>query len=734
MSKKLQKLNLHDRLKKHAFEHALLTTYNFGVRFFEDYALENFKSLQDNGNVSVLLDDGEYQDLLKAALDAPESFPKHANLHYLLHPIRVPGVFHPKVFMFAGKRRGLLVIGSANLTEAGIGSNAEMVATFDYEEGKNEETLPLFQAALQFFEQLASRWPSEQLNSNLQSMLAEVPWLSKEAVRNAQTNLPILLNNLDAPLWDQLVSRLPGPATHVSVLSRFFDDHPGLADVALATTKAKKLTLYTQNGITTLTNAWLGSPAFSKGQMAINLCRYSDEEYFQQLHGKAFAFTCGSQVVLAMGSANFTTAALRRTADNGNVEVLLCYPPLPTNKVSPEAWFDPESTGIALRKPEQLLTATDNSDEAPSDRSDFGIRIAEVLVENQWLKITLSYGDPPSGVGCRLAQGDRSPSYLTLMTTADGSFRCQLTEADHKRLRSAPALLDLGSLAGRNQWKPLSQPILVTNLQDIRTGGDLRRERQIREARESPQRFLNVLNALCSSDDEERLKQFLTYCDIPMDLPVRLLRKRASGESALPDEAEALRIMGSRNLRHFEILHDAVMDFAKRHRRRLERHVESGMASGVPNFLHILLTMGNLLLSQIARVVVALEADTTIEMIPNRWNQIRNNLDAYYRELRDLFKLTSVDYVNALLDSKASTKTDTAFRESMAELLGLLRQATQQRDNLAAAQKTRLVVVTSAKRITGPGFFKSILATENWTDFATELQKFGSDLQHRFAA
>jgi hypothetical protein len=734
MSKKLQKLNLHDRLKKHAFEHAFLTTYNFGARFFEDYALENFKSLQDNGNVSVLLDEGEYQDLLKSAVEESESFPKHANLRYLLHPIRVPGVFHPKIFLFAGKRRGLLVVGSANFTEAGIGSNAEMVATFDYEEGKNEEALPLVQAALQFFEQLANRWPAEQLHSNLKSMLAEVPWLSKEAERTAQNSLPVLLSNLDVPLWDQMVSRLPGPATNVSVLSRFFDAQPGLADVALATTKAKKLILYTQNGITTLTKAWLGSTAFSKGQMGINLCRYTDEEHFQQLHGKAFAFTCGSQVMLAMGSANFTTSALRRTANNGNVEVLLCYPLLPTNKVSPEDWFDPEGTGVALRKPEQLQTATDNSDDAPSDRSDFGIRIAEVLVEEQWLKVTLSFGEPPSGVSCRLAQADRSPIYHTLKTTDDGTLRCQLTEADQKKLRSIPALVDLGILAAGNQWKPLSLPILVTNLQDIRTGGDLRRERQIREARESPQRFLNVLNALCSSDDEERLKQFLTYCDIPMDLPVRLLRKRASGESAPPDEAEALRIMGSRNLRHFEILHDAVMDFSKRHRRRLERHVESGMASGVPNFLHILLTIGNLLLSQIARVVVALEADRTIEMIPNRWSQIRNNLDAYYWELRELFKLTSVDYVNALLDSKASAKTDTAFRESMAELLGLLRQATQQRDNLAAVQKTRLVVVTSAKRITGPGFFKSILATENWTDFAKELQKFGSDLQQRFAA
>lgn len=410
------------------------------------------------------------------------------------------------------------------------------------------------------------------------------------------------------------------------------------------------------------------------------------------------------------------------------------YPPLPTNKVSPEVWFDPEVSGVALRKPEQLQTATDNSDEAPGDPSDFGIRIAEVLVEEHWLKVSLSYGDPPSGVACRTAQADRSPIYHTLQMTGDGAFRGQLTEADQKRLRSAPALLDLGILAAGNQWKPLSQPILVTNLQDIKTGGDLRRERQIREARESPQRFLNVLNALCSSDDEERLKQFLTYCDIPMDLPVRVFRKRSNGDSTPPDEADAFRIMGSRNLRHFEILHDAVMDFSKRHRRRLERHVESGMASGVPNFLHILLTIGNLLMSQTARVIAALDGAPNFEMTSHRWHQIRCNLDAYYQELRDLFKLTAIDYVNSLFNHKVSSKIHAEFRESMADLLALLSQATQQRDSLNCVQETRLVVVTPTNRIVGPGFFRSVLASENWSSFAQELHGLGNVLQDRFAA
>ena len=91
-------------------------------------------------------------------------------------------------------------------------------------------------------------------------------------------------------------------------------------------------------------------------------------------------------------------------------------------------------------------------------------------------------------------------------------------------MRDTPALVQHGEISAGN-WTPQSNPVLVASLQDIVTGWDVRRERQIREARESPQRFMDVLTVSCSGDDEERLKQVLTYCHIPIDLPARLLRR-----------------------------------------------------------------------------------------------------------------------------------------------------------------------------------------------------------------
>ena len=87
MRKTLPKIDLLARIKKDAFEHALITTYSFGAKFFEDYALDMFKAFQNNGNISVLIDEREYQELLDAAVQKAESFPKQANIRYLLHPV-----------------------------------------------------------------------------------------------------------------------------------------------------------------------------------------------------------------------------------------------------------------------------------------------------------------------------------------------------------------------------------------------------------------------------------------------------------------------------------------------------------------------------------------------------------------------------------------------------------------------------------------------------------------------
>ncbi len=52
--------------------------------------------------------------------------PRHAGRRYTLFPIRVSGAFHPKLIFLVGKRKGLVIVGSHNMTLAGFGFNREL--------------------------------------------------------------------------------------------------------------------------------------------------------------------------------------------------------------------------------------------------------------------------------------------------------------------------------------------------------------------------------------------------------------------------------------------------------------------------------------------------------------------------------------------------------------------------------------------------------------------------------
>ena len=80
----LERLDLHEALRRQAYDHAVICTYTFDPNFFEEYCLEEFKSLRNTGNITVLVDRGTYE---KAILGPETERPKQANLRYLLHPV-----------------------------------------------------------------------------------------------------------------------------------------------------------------------------------------------------------------------------------------------------------------------------------------------------------------------------------------------------------------------------------------------------------------------------------------------------------------------------------------------------------------------------------------------------------------------------------------------------------------------------------------------------------------------
>ena len=696
--KRQNRLNVQEALSKNIFHNAVLTTFTFDPLFFEEYCLEQFASLASNNNISVIVDRSTYEFMLSA----PEiQRPKIANIRYLLHPVTVPRRFHPKLFLLTNRTAGRLVFGSANLTRPGLTSNAEIVDQYDFEEGKNERFRYLFCDAFHFLSKVAERWRSESLISNLQELHRSTPWLNDASP--AESNRLQLLHNLDRSLWSQLREIVPRPLDHVHVVSRFFDEQPELMVRLIEDWNPKKVSIYTQNGITTLTRSWLKHPLIKSGRVEIVFCTYEDEGYQQSLHGKAIIFVSGPLRRLVYGSANFTSAALMSEAKRGNVEALIALPPL-GKVLDPKRFIDPCNSAYRLHSDDALQT--DSSERSSWQDEVRPVRLREVILETGRLSL---YGDFPENL---------SHCVTELKIPGSPSHRCRMTrESEERGFSRVPenfiTLLRQHStviwLRDEATGKQLSNAVLVTNLVDIETHENVRQERHFREAKESASQFFTVLNELLRSGETTTLLTFLSFCDIPL---LNVPRISAFRQRPVWEGREGMRSLGERNLQICRTLHEATLSFFDRHFRKLKRHAKTRVLDGIPNFLHIFLSMGSLLRTQVERTLLGIEAKTS-PLTVTEWADCREMWDVYFARFRTLMECLWNDYLKRMSSEYRRKDIEREFGPDLEAVHELCDAMIQFRERI-----TRLQAAKGVKH----GYFQCVLGPDRWKRFSNEVQ------------
>jgi len=695
--KRQSRLNVKEALSKHVFHNAALTTFTFDPLFFEEYCLEQFPSFASNNNISVIVDRSTYESVLSA----PEiQRPKIANIRYLLHPVTVPRRFHPKIFLLTTRTTGRLVFGSANLTRPGLTSNAELIDQYDFEEGKNERFRYLFWDIFEFLQKLAERWRSESFTSNLQQLHRSTPWLNDSSP--AESNRLQLLHNLDRSLWSQLGEIVPQPLDHVHVVSRFFDEQPELLDRLIEDWNPRKVSIYTQNGITTLTRSWLKHPLIKSGRVEILFCTYEDEGYQQSLHGKAIILVSGSSRQLVYGSANFTSAALMSEAKRGNVEALIALPPL--GKVfNPIRFIDPCNSAYHLPSDDALQT--DTGERSGWQDAAMPVRLRDAILDTDRLSL---YGDFPENLsGCmtELKIPGASNQYCRMIRESKERGFSKIPETLMTLLGQKSTVMCLRDEATRKQ---VSNALLVTNLVDIETHENVRKERHFREAKESASQFFTVLNELLRSGDTATLLAFLSFCDIPL---LNVSRIAAFRQRPVWEGREGMRSLGERNLQICETLHEATLNFFDRHFKKLKRHAKTRMLDGIPNFLHIFLSMGNLLRTQVERTLLGIEAKTS-PLTVAEWGACRDLWDVYFARFRTLMEYLWNDYLKRMSSEYGRKDIEREFGPDLEALHDLCDDMVQFRGRLK-----RLQMVKNLR------FNKfCILGDDRWKLFSKEVQ------------
>lgn len=718
---KHSRLDLHTALQRQSFNHGVICTYSFNPSFFENYCLEKLDSLNNNGNISVIVDHETYE---KAIL-APESHrPKLANLRYLLFPISVAGVFHPKLFLFASKNRGRLFIGSANFTRPGITSNAETVGCYDFELGKNETLKGLFQEAFAFLLYLCKKWPNETLSSNLQEMLREAQWLNPEESSPLLSNVKFM-HNLETPLWEQISSGLEAPVDTIYILSRYFDASPSILDKLYEELHPKKVKLYTQNGITTMTEDWLDHPLVKGNNVEIYLCEYEDEGYSQPLHAKLIAIEKSGKCYLAFGSSNFTSSGLLKTADMGNVEVMLFLGELNPQIVNIERLLDPANCAARLQDKEVLKSSPGEDLRSPDPKHD--ITVLEAILDDDRIRVTANIPDNYLGLEllANLTFQDEARKPLQLIHSQGEKYSANVSEDITRRLGTSSSILQILAKKG-SEIIASSNFILITNLLDIQSGQSVRRERYVKEARQSAVHFFQVLKGLIEGDDTEALRVFLNFCEIPVtDAPRPVFVRRARPTL----DSQGMRTFGERNLVMFTDLHDLVLHFYGRHYKKLQHHIDYGNLNGIANFLHIFLAMGGVLCTQTDRLVQGLQSKTG-PLSPNEWYTYRKNLDVYFGRFRKLMGCLTKDYLPKMTKDYDLDKIRERFVPDFPTLRDLFSSIVSVREIIEPLRSSKLKVMTTQGQSIIPQYFRNnIFSEKQWPTYEKELIKMFLELE-----
>jgi HKD family nuclease len=714
------KLDLHDALSRGSFDHAVLCTFTFDPSFFEQHCLEKFKSLHSNSNITVMVDRAIYEDLLVEESDRP----KKANLRYLLQPVGATGNFHPKIFFLARHDRARLIIGSANLTRNGITSNAEMAASFEYEEGKNEMFKPLFKEAFSYISEIAKRFPTTTVYQNLNAIVRDLPWLVSDDESSIAT--PAFVHNLVEPIWPQLCRDIAGPVDTIYVLSRYFDADPSLLDEVDKTLSPKKVKIFSQNGITNLTSEWLSHPMAKANRAQILMCRFSDADRAQPLHAKAIVIERRSKCLLAFGSANFTTPGLLRTINNGNAEAVLVIRGISSRTLKPSSLFDPNGTGVLLTAPQMLL----REPAEPKCIASHTIQLHEAWLEDDVIKIT---ADIPSEIDSDLLFVNFSFQYfvarlMKLQGERMSNYFVKVSTVEKDRLNSESTLIQLQAVDGDEVFAS-SNVLLVTNLKEVKTDRSLRRERYVREAEQSAMQFFAVLRELLEMNDEEALRSFLELCDIPLiGLARPFLGRRMK---PIWDGGQGMRVLGSRNLEVYKKLHELTLNFFDRHFRKLRKHTNARTVEGVANFLHIFLAMGQILHSQIERSVIGLEAigaATTAE----QWADCRKHWDTYFDRFKQLMDCLGTEYLAPMLKQHGLNKVKEEIGPDLEPIHILCTDILGYRDRIELFRTTKWKGLHKAPVDKAPGYFYSVLGEEQWSRYLKAVRGVLEKIENTF--
>lgn len=314
------RISLIEEIKKGGYETSLITTFNAYLPFYEEVILRKLIGNGVRHNV-LMMDKAQCQQSFSSQ---PPSF---AGRRYSLIPMSSSGAFHPKIIMLLGKEKGLLAIGSHNLTLSGFGNNRELTNVVHFKLDDAEEAAGCFRQVLDYL-MLWMEAQDDLLPKHMHEMVKRLDsfstWLKKPPAVSREISI-IGTNPKGESLWRQLQSKIEGDIERALIGGAFFDSE-------LDFIKSVKKDLSVKEIFVGIDPNTVKAPPLLSDVEGIKVVNTSQLAYegaddgvaAQYLHAKYMMLQASSgKEYLITGSANPSAPAWLSPGNVGNTEMML---------------------------------------------------------------------------------------------------------------------------------------------------------------------------------------------------------------------------------------------------------------------------------------------------------------------------------------------------------------------------------------------------------------------------
>ena len=309
------------------FHSAVFSCFAFDPVFFSSYYMPKLRSVGIR-NVIVLMDARQY-DKMAADLRAYGKGIQLGNGRgYTLvrQECSSVGVFHPKLSLFLGAKDALAFIGSGNLTYGGIAYNDEVWGAFQVNE-INKTALPIIASLWRYFEPRLYATGIKAVQTQAKWIAEYCPWIqdldsSSTFTDDDDIQFSFIANGLDGSIISFLKEAVGEETVNrISIVSPFYDVN-GLALQSL-------VDIFSPRTIDCYIDVLCGISPYKIDDNLNSKCSFFKvDSSAQKIHAKIIQIECAKRTILAIGSANATTAALGTGSyySNDEADILIQNP------------------------------------------------------------------------------------------------------------------------------------------------------------------------------------------------------------------------------------------------------------------------------------------------------------------------------------------------------------------------------------------------------------------------